>query len=61
MSVTSKAIRDFNHWMKTCKDLGWHKSTYPMLADFWWQWHDDEGRLLSEPRPSPSALPSQEK
>lgn len=33
-------------WINACKALGWPKSTIPRLVDLWWEYHDDNGRLI---------------
>lgn len=48
--ITQKAQRDYLHWLKTCKELGWHSSQMPFLGDLWWKWHGDDGQLLAVER-----------
>ena len=37
-------------WLQQCLAIGWKKSDLDLLQDIWWQWHDDDGQLLRNPR-----------
>lgn len=43
---TSLGARRCAEWLKTCKKLGWPASTTAKLCDLWWEYHDENGRLI---------------
>jgi hypothetical protein len=47
---TSKALLTCARWLSYCLSIGWSKDDIPRLEEIWWQWHDDYGRLLRDPR-----------
>jgi hypothetical protein len=50
MKPTSKALLTCAQWLSYCLSIGWLKDDIPRLEEIWWQWHDDYGRLLRDPR-----------
>lgn len=47
---SKRAVRVCGEWLAACLRMGWDRKDLDRLEDLWWQWHDDEGRLLPEPR-----------
>jgi len=45
-----KAIVSCGMWLAACRRLGWQESDLDFLENLWWQYHDDNGRLLKAPR-----------
>ena len=43
---TRKAIQACAEWLHYCLSIGWHKSQLDDLEALWWQYHDDDGRLV---------------
>ena len=46
MRATQRGIRKFMEWIDFVREAGWHKSTWPALADLWWKHHDGNGNLI---------------
>lgn len=40
------AARKCSEWLKWCRDNGWPASSTPRLCDLWWEFHDDNGKLV---------------
>jgi len=49
---TANAARKCAEWLKSCKAIGWTADETSMLCDLWWQYHDDNGNLVSSPSTS---------
>ena len=43
---TRKALEACSKWLSYCLSIGWEKSTLDRLQEIWWQYHDDQGRLV---------------
>lgn len=50
MARQSKAIMACAKWLSYCLSIGWAHSDLDALDGIWWNWHDDYGRLLEQPR-----------
>jgi hypothetical protein len=46
MTRSSKAIYACADWMSYCLKIGWRQSDLDDLQRLWWQWHDDDGKLI---------------
>ena len=33
-------------WLNMCKEIGWHPSHLPALADLFWKYRDRDGNLI---------------
>lgn len=45
-----KSVVTCGMWLAYCLRIGWPKSDLDFLESLWWQYHDDNGRLLNKPR-----------
>jgi hypothetical protein len=50
MARSKKAIMACANWLSSCLKDGWSKSDLDRLEALWWKWHDDDGRLLDQPK-----------
>lgn len=46
----SEAIMACGRWLATCLKIGWSHDDLDTLEGIWWDWHDDYGRLMKNPR-----------
>jgi len=43
---TPKASMRCFEWLDYCLRIGWAKATLDRLQELWWEYHDDDGRLI---------------
>lgn len=53
MSRTRRAIVGCGYWLAECLRLGWDRSDLDWLEALWWQYHDDNGQLISARETAP--------
>lgn len=49
MTKFRKALLACARWQQLCLELGWPRSYLDRLEALWWEYHDDNGRLLMGP------------
>lgn len=43
---THHAAKLCSEWLAYCKSIGWPPSSTARLCDIWWEFHDDDGKLI---------------
>lgn len=45
-----RALQTCANWLAFCLSIGWGKHELDDLEQIWWQWHDENGNLLTSRR-----------
>lgn len=47
---TKRALLACANWLAFCLSIGWSRADLDELERIWWQWHDENGNLLTSNR-----------